>query len=124
RGGNVVAQRDVLIESRDRHEEPTRGQRPLERLRIAVVVEEAQCDSSVSCRVLADPIRLECRLGMPGDFLDKARVGIWNPCGEPYLPPRVERARGGWQQDPRAGVRDDNRVIDAANLLADDFRVI
>src|SRR2546426_2848953 len=36
RGGNVVAQRDALIEGRDRYEEPTRAQRPLERLRIAV----------------------------------------------------------------------------------------
>lgn len=79
RGGNLVVERDALVESGDRQQEPARGQRPIERRLVAVVVEEARSNRVIGRGVLTDPFRIEGRLRMLGNLFAEARVRIRHP---------------------------------------------
>jgi hypothetical protein len=120
RGGNLVAERDALVESGDRQEEPARGQGPVERRLVAVVVEEARSNRVIGRGVLTDPFRIEGRLRMLSHLFAEARVRIGHPGGEPHLVASIERTSSCRQQDAGAGMRDDDGLANAVNLSADD----
>src|SRR6266511_1675270 len=108
RGGKLVAERDALVESGDRQEEPARGQGPVERRLVAVVVEEARSNRGIGRRVLTDPFRIEGRPRMLSHLFAEARVRIGHPGGEPQLVASIERTSCRRQQDGGAGMRDND----------------
>ncbi len=124
RGGNLVAERDSLVESGDRQEEPARGQGPVERRLVAVVVEEARSNRGIGRRVLTDPFRIEGRPRMLSHLFAEARVRIGHPGGEPQLVASIERTSCRRQQDAGAGMRDDDGLAEAVDLSADDLCVL
>jgi hypothetical protein len=124
RGGNLVAERDALVESGDWQEESARGQGPVERRLVAVVVEEARGNRGIGRGVLTDPFRIEGRLRILSHLFAEARVRIRHPGGEPQLVASIERTSCRRQQDTGAGMRDYDGLTETVDLSADDLCVL
>jgi len=94
-----VVEWNVLVEGGDWHEEPTRGQGPVECWLIAVVVEEGRSDRGVGDGIFADPVSVERLVGVAGNLFIEACIRIGHPGGEPDLVACVEGACCGGKQD-------------------------
>jgi hypothetical protein len=128
--GHDVGRRDLRREPKslavdaEGQEEPAGRERPLEHRVVTIVVQERRGDGVVLGRVLPDPVGIEGGLRPEAGVLDEARLGVRNPGREPDLVASLQRACGGREQRTRAGVREDDRRGDSADLSADELGVV